>query len=98
MGDVNDGGAELSVQLDELGAHRRPELGIEIRERLVEEEGLGLPHQRLAKGHALALPARQFARFAAKQLADTQRLGNAGDPAVDFIVPDSSQLQAEGEI
>jgi hypothetical protein len=51
--------AEPLVQLRELGAHRDAQLRVEVRERLVHEERLRLPHDRPAHGDALPLAARQ---------------------------------------
>ena len=98
MGDMDDGGAELPVQLDELGAHRGPELGIEIGQRLVEQKGLGLAHQRPPERHPLPLPARQLARLAAEQLADPQHRGDVADPARDLVAADPPELETEGQV
>jgi hypothetical protein len=44
----------------ELGAHLDAELGVEVAERLVEEEGLGLADDGAADGDALALTAGEL--------------------------------------
>ena len=41
VGDVDDGGADPLVELDELDAGLGPELGVEVRQRLVHQEHLG---------------------------------------------------------
>ena len=58
--DVDDGGAHLVVQLLDLGAHLAAQLGVEIGQRLVEEEGDRLAHHRAAHRDALALSAREL--------------------------------------
>ena len=57
MGDVDDGGLDALVEALDLGAHVNTELGIEVGQRLIEQEELGPPDQRAAHGDALALAA-----------------------------------------
>ena len=51
---------EPAMQPRQLGAGLYPQLGVEVGERLVEEEHLRLPHDRAAERHPLALAARQL--------------------------------------
>jgi hypothetical protein len=62
------------MQLRQLGSHRHPQLGVEIRERLVHQEGLRLTDDRAPHGDALALPPRQLGRLAVEQLLQAERL------------------------
>jgi hypothetical protein len=55
---VHGRGREPLVQGLDLGAHLHPELGVEVGERLVEEEHLRVAHDGAAHGDALALPPR----------------------------------------
>ena len=64
MGDEYRGDAEIAVELAHLGAHGDTQLGIEVGERLVEQEHLGLPHHGACHGDALALAAGEFTRAA----------------------------------
>ena len=57
VGDVQDGASEPPVDLDELGAHRGAELRVQVGERLVEQEGDGVAHERTAERHPLLLAA-----------------------------------------
>jgi hypothetical protein len=52
-------GHALAQALD-LGAHLHPELGVEVAERLVEQEDLGIAHDGAAHGDALALAAESW--------------------------------------
>ena len=52
------------VQRLDLGAHRDAQLGVEVGQRLVEQEHLRVAHDGAAHRHALALAARQLARKA----------------------------------
>ena len=57
VGDVDGGGLEPLVQFLDLGAHRDAQLGIEVGERLVEQEYLRVAHDGAAHRDALALAA-----------------------------------------
>ena len=61
VGDVDDGEAELLLDLADLLADMAAELGVEIGERLVEEQHLRLEHQRAGDGDALLLAAGELA-------------------------------------
>ena len=50
------------MELGELDAHLHAQLGVEVRQRLVEQENLGLAHQRPADRNPLPLAARKFRR------------------------------------
>ena len=79
VGDVDHRRAQLLVQPRQLDAHVHAQRGVQVGQRLVEQEDLGLAHDGAADGHALALAARQFLRVAAQQLGDAQDLGRAAD-------------------
>ena len=50
------------MQPRDLGARRRSQLRIEVRQRLIEQEHLRMAHQRPAERDALALAARELPR------------------------------------
>jgi hypothetical protein len=75
--DVDDRGPELLVQLLDLGPHVDAELGVEVRQRLVEEEHVRVPHERPPHRHALPLPARKLAGLAAEEMVDLQKLATS---------------------
>jgi len=52
--------AHLLVHLLDLGAHLHAQLGVEVGERLVEQEHLGIAHDGTAHSDALALAAREL--------------------------------------
>ena len=55
-------GLHALVQPLDLGAHVDPELGVEVGQRLVEQEDLRITHQRPAHRDALALAAGELRR------------------------------------
>jgi hypothetical protein len=88
--DVDGGGLQPLVQRLDLGAHGHAQLGVQVGQRLVEQEHLGVAHDRAAHGHALALAAGELAREAIEQLRqvqDARRVVDAlfGDAAVSAL-------------
>ena len=67
---------EALLELADVLADPAPELGVEIRERLVEAEHLGLEHERPRDRDPLLLPARQL----------------GGQPRVEPLEADQGQL------
>ncbi len=72
VGHVDGGGLEALVQFLDLGAHLHAQLGVEVGQRLVEEEHLRIAHDGAAHGDALALAAGELARIALEQLFEAQ--------------------------
>ena len=56
--------AEIGVELRQFEAHLHAQFGVEVGQRLVEQENLGLAHQRAADRDPLALAARKLGRTA----------------------------------
>ena len=64
VGDVDRGGVEPALQFADLDPHRDAQLGVEVRQRFVEQEHLRLPHDGAAHRDALALAAGELPRLA----------------------------------
>ena len=62
------------MQLGELDAHLNAQRGVEIGQRLVEQEDLRLAHDGAADGDALALAAGELAGLALEQRLELQDL------------------------
>ena len=89
---------KLAVQPLRLGAGLGPQLGVEIRERLVEEKDLGPPHQRPGQRHPLPLAAGEAVRFAVEQLREAEQFRRPSDAAGDFGLGHPAAAQAEGDV
>ena len=63
VGDVHRGVAVFVVQPPDLEAHLLAQIGVEVGQRLVEQQRLRFHDQRPRQRHALLLAARQFARI-----------------------------------
>src|SRR5579872_7057118 len=60
MGDIDEGDADLALQLLELDLHPLAKLEVERAERLIEKQDLGTICQGAGQGDALLLPAAQL--------------------------------------
>ena len=84
VGDVNHRLAQLLVETLDLGAHLVAQLGVEVRERLVEQEQARVAHDCAADRDALALPAGELPGQAVQQGLDAQHVGGAPYPRLDL--------------
>ncbi len=84
--DVDEGRSEPLVELDDLGAGLDAQLGVEVRQRLVEEEDGGLADDRAAQGHALSLAAGECAGLALEQVFDAQNRRRLVDARLDLLL------------
>ena len=89
---------EPGVEARELRAHAHPELRVEVRERLVHQEGLRLAHDRAAHGHALALPAGERGRPAVEEVVEPEQLGHLLDAALRLVPRRLAHAQAVAEV
>ena len=100
VGDVDHGRAEPAVQGDQLAAHLDPELGVEVGQRLVEQERLGLLDDGAADGDALALAAGELVRPALRGDGSICRISAALRDARWSIsgLGSAQVLQAEAQV
>ena len=82
MGDVDRGVAEGVVQAAHLEAHLLAQIGVEVGQRLVEQQRLGLDDQRAGERDALLLAAGQLAGIALRQ----RREPRGGEDAVELLL------------
>jgi hypothetical protein len=61
VGDVDHRRLQLMMQFADLQPHRAAQGGVEVGQRLVEQEGRGFAHDGAADGDALALAAGELA-------------------------------------
>ena len=86
------------MQAADLDAHLHAQLGVEVRQRLVEQERLRLAHDGAAHGDALALAAGELARLALEEVADGEQLGRLGDAPLDLGLGHAAVAQAVGHV
>ena len=98
MRHVHEGDAEVALQAREHALHADDQMGVQRRQRLVQQQDLRLRYQRARQGHALALPARQSLDIALGELADLQPF-QPSDPAPPPLgAADPAHLEPELDI
>ena len=98
VGDVDGGDAKPFVQLVQRGAHGDPELGVQVGQRLVHQEGPRLADDGPAHRDPLALPAGQRGGLALEVGLEAEHLSRLVHPALDLGLGGLAQLQAEGQV
>ena len=98
VGDINHRRAEFLVQPRQLDAHVHAQCGVQVGQRLVEQEHLGLAHDRAADRDALTLSARELPGVAPEQFGDVQDRGGAGDLFSALCLADPGHLQREAHV
>ena len=93
--DIDGRGSEHPLELRELDTHLHSELGIKVGEGFIEEEDLGVSHNRTSQSDSLTLPARQFLRKSVEQLLDPKHAGYIGDSLLNLCFRVFEVLQAE---
>ncbi|EAU48529.1 hypothetical protein R2601_03113 [Salipiger bermudensis HTCC2601] len=89
---------EALVQVGDPHPHRGPQLGVEVRQWLVEEEHVRLLDQRPAQGHALSLTARELLGQPVQQRLYLEDLGDLLDRLRRLGLGGAADAQPEGEV
>src|SRR5207342_521620 len=95
---VHRGRLEAFVQLRELSPHLDPELGVEVRQRLVHQERHRLPNHRAAHRDALPLTPGEFGRFALQQAVETEDPGDVLHATLAFVRRRLPELETEPDV
>ena len=93
VGNVDERTLDLVAQLNELGTHLVTKLGVQVGQRLVHQEDLGVSHDGAADGDALALATRKRLRLTVEILGNAQDLGSRANLAVDLVLGDLLELE-----
>mmetsp|Transcript_28726 Transcript_28726/g.54376 ORF Transcript_28726/g.54376 Transcript_28726/m.54376 type:complete len:348 (+) Transcript_28726:2360-3403(+) len=98
MGDINDGGAQLLVQLLDLCTHVHAQFSIKVRQRLIKQKHIRIAHQRPAHSHPLTLPAGQSTGLAVQQRFDLQKLRDILHRPVPLGLGRAMHLKTKGDV
>ena len=96
--DVDDRALHLSLEPLQLVARHVAQLGVQVRERLVEQEYLRIAYQGAAQRHALPLAARQLPRIAIQVARDAEHIGRPADLLRDRGTGLASRLEGERNV
>ena len=67
------------MQVDDVGAGLRPQLRVEVGQRLVHEEHRGPPHDRPGQRHSLALPTGELTGLSRQEVLEPEHRGHPLD-------------------
>ena len=96
--DVDEGDADLLLDALELQLHLLAQLEIQSTQRLVQEQDLGLVHQRACEGDALHLAAGHLTRLPLLVAGHLHQLQRGPHPAFDVALRDLAPTKAEGHV
>ena len=96
--DVHRRDPEPALQRRDLRPRLNPQLRIEVREWLVEQEHVRLAHDRAPHRDPLALPPRKGPRLPAQVLLEVEHLRRLGDAISDLGFRDVRQLEREADV
>ena len=85
MGHMNEGGSQLAVEGFQFTAHMQPELGVEIRQRLVEKKRLRLADDGAPHRDPLPLASRKLCRTPIQELLQPQPPRRLDNPLPDVV-------------
>ena len=98
VGDEDEGDTEAFLQVFQLGAHLRAQLGVEGGERFVQKKNLRLANNGPRQRDTLTLPAGQLRRLAVLHALER---GHGNSPfrfLFDFVGPHFFHAQPEGDV
>ena len=98
VSDVDRGDSDPLVQEPDLGSHLGSQLGVEVRERLVHEEGLWLADERSTHGHSLPLATGKLPRLAIELLVQFEDGRDSRDALLDVGASEVAKLEGEREV
>ena len=92
--DENTGRFQFARKFLNLQAHLHPQLGIKIRQRLIEQKHRRLPNDGAPHRHTLPLPTREFARFPLQQLSEFKNLRRFLHARLNVVFREFANLQS----
>ncbi len=98
VGDVEEGGADLALDPGQLDPQLRPELGVERREGLVQQQDAGAAGERPGDGHPLLLPAGELVRPTAPVAGELDEVQVVADPGAQLRAAQSQPAQPVGHV
>jgi hypothetical protein len=82
----------------DLGAHLDAQLGVEVGQRFVHQEGVRMTNNGPAHGNALPLPPRQGLRLAIEEVPERKDAGGLPYPLVDILLGYLLDLEPKGHV
>ena len=96
--DVDRGRSDRLLEVFELLARARPQLRVQVGERLIQEKDRGLAHERPGERDPLPFAPGELARLALQQRLDPEHRGRPRDLALVLVPRQALRLQREGDV
>jgi len=98
VGDEDGGEREFALQVENLAAHLHAQVGVEVRERLIEQEHAGFDDDGAGEGDALLLTAGQLRGTPLGKLQESDHVECGVDALRDLGRGRPAFFQAEGDV
>ena len=98
VGDEDRRDAHLLLQPANQVAHLEAQMGVEVRQGLVEQQHLGLDDERARQRDPLLLPPRELLRAARPEVRQPDQLEHLSDAPGDLGLGDLAHLEAEADV
>ena len=99
VGDIEDGEPrQIGMQARDLLDHGSPDLGVQRRQGLVEQQHARTHRERSRNRHALLLTSGQFPRVAREEFLHADDAKRVIDPLFDQLFGGAARLEAEGHV
>ena len=98
VGNIDERALDLVAQLNELGTHLVAKLGVQVGQRLVHQEDLGITHDGAADSDTLTLAARKRPGLTVEILGNAQNLGSRANLTVDLVLGDLLELKRKRHV
>ena len=98
MRDHDGGGPHFALDLPQFKLHFFTQFGVQVGQRLVQQQHWRLNHQSASQSHPLALSAREFPGVALRQIAQVHQSQSRGHALGTFGLGHGAHLQAKTHI
>ena len=98
VGHIDHRGIQLLMQTGEFDAHLYPQRGVEVRQRLIEQEHLRVAHDSAADGYPLPLAARERLGGALEERLEVQDLRSLPYLLVALLLRHLGEPQGEAHV
>ena len=98
VGDVDRGQTGLFADAPDFRPHFKPQFGVEIGQRLVEQQALGLDDQRAGQRDALLLAAGELVGLGVRAVGQFDHFQRAAHAGRGIGFPDGAHFETEGDV
>ena len=98
VGHDDGGDAQFLLDALDLHLHLHPELGVQVGQRLVQQQNGGMGHQGAGQGHPLLLAAGELPGIALVHAGELYQGEHVLHPLPDLLLGQLLELQAEGHV